>query len=150
MQERDTTAVLKLTKQKLTMKHIIARIETKDWRSATETLHDNGFVVIKDTLKQHECDELISLYNTPGRFRKTISMERYRFGAGEYKYFQYPLPDIITAIRETVYPLMQPVANKWMQELNIATSFPSSHEGLKKECHKHGQDKPTVSHPEIQ
>lgn len=126
------------------MKNIMARIKAKDWNTAAQHLHDNGYAIVEDILSKKECAELIALYNSPNIYRKTISMERYRFGLGEYKYFQYPLPDVIAAIRETVYLFIEPVANEWMKELNIKTRFPPTHEELKKECHKHGQDKPTA------
>jgi hypothetical protein len=71
-------------------------------------------------------------------------MERYRFGQGEYKYFQYPLPQLITTLRQSVYAQVSTVANRWMQELNIDTRFPATHEAMKQLCHKNGQEKPTV------
>jgi hypothetical protein len=126
------------------MKSIVERIKKKDWNVAGNTLHNNGYAIIENVLNKTECDELIELYNAEDTYRKTISMERYRFGAGEYKYFQYPLPEFIQSIRETVYPFVAPVANKWMEELNIDTTFPLTHEALKRQCRAHGQTKPTV------
>ena len=71
-------------------------------------------------------------------------MQRYRFGIGEYKYFQYPLPGIITELRENVYPNIAPVANQWMEELKSDKRFPQIHQEMKKICHQNGQTKPTV------
>jgi hypothetical protein len=51
-------------------------------------------------------------------------MERYRFGLGEYKYFDYPLPDLIQTIRETIYANLVAIANTWMKQLNIDKQFP--------------------------
>jgi hypothetical protein len=87
-----------------------------------------------------ECNHFIEAYNADDTYRKTISMQRYRFGLGEYKYFQYPLPDLITTLRENVYAQIAPVANQWMQELNIDKKFPAAHTAMKKLCQEHGQE----------
>lgn len=126
------------------MSNIMKRLQTKDWQKAAESLTDKGYAVIKDVLTHEECKELIAAYQSDNNYRKTISMERYRFGMGEYKYFQYPLPQLITDIRETVYPYIAPVANQWMKVLNIDKHFPATHQELKVLCHRHGQTKPTV------
>lgn len=126
------------------MENIITRLQNKDWPAVTESLHEKGYAVVKNVLTRQECETLIAAYNADNTYRKTIAMERYRFGLGEYKYFQYPLPDMVTAIRETVYPFIAPVANKWMEVLNIDKRFPPTHPELKALCHAHGQTKPTV------
>lgn len=71
-------------------------------------------------------------------------MERYRFGLGEYKYFNYPLPDLIQTIRKTIYPSLAPIANYWMKVLNIDTKFPDTFQELQARCHANNQLKPTV------
>ncbi|CAN5221914.1 hypothetical protein BH11BAC5_BH11BAC5_17650 [soil metagenome] len=71
-------------------------------------------------------------------------MERYRFGLGEYKYFNYPLPDLIQTMRENIYPKLAPTANAWMEVLNIDTKFPATFQELKKLCHDNNQLKATV------
>lgn len=70
-------------------------------------------------------------------------MERYRFSLGEYKYFDYPLPDIIQALRENIYPLLVPIANLWMKALKIEKKFPESYQAFQAECHASNQLKPT-------
>ena len=126
------------------MENITSRLAGKDWLAITNELHDKGFVLIKNVLTEKECDTLIAEYDADDTYRKTINMERYRFGSGEYKYFQYPLPALITEMREQVYAYIAPVANRWMNELNIDKQFPASHQEMKKLCHDHGQNKPTV------
>jgi len=126
------------------MENIKDRVDAMEWKPILEVLHKKGFVIIKNVLQKKECEDLIKAYNNNDMYRKTISMERYRFGAGEYKYFQYPLPGLITGIRETVYAKIVTVANTWMAELNIDKQFPPTHQGMKKLCHEHGQTKPTV------
>ena len=126
------------------MQQITARLASKNWTAITEELHHKGFVIVKDVLSIQECDELIAAYDAGDTYRKTIHMERYRFGSGAYKYFKYPLPDLITAIREQVYAHIAPVANQWMNALHIDKQFPASHQEMKMLCQKNGQEKPTV------
>ena len=109
-----------------------------------QDLNNKGFAIIKNVLSKAECDQLIQDYNADDRYRKTITMERYRFGLGEYKYFRYPLPDLINNIRETVYPQLVPVANLWMALLNIDTRYPPTHPELKAICHDKGQIRPAI------
>ncbi|SKC98480.1 hypothetical protein SAMN05660461_1204 [Chitinophaga ginsengisegetis] len=126
------------------MKDIKKRLLAHDWQHATAQLNDHGYTLLKGMLGKEECDSLINAYQADDTYRKTIVMERYRFGKGEYKYFQYPLPELITTIRETVYPFIAPVANKWMEVLNITQRYPATHTALKEHCHANGQTKPTI------
>lgn len=119
-------------------------IETLDWKHITEDLHSKGYGLIEQVLSPAECDELIASYNEPAHYRKTIVMERYRFGLGEYKYFQYPLPDIIQELRESIYAKLAPVANKWMQVLNISQHYPTAFQEFQTQCHEKQQTRPTV------
>lgn len=126
------------------MKNIEERLLKKDWDVVSADMHARGFSLMKGVLSGSECQQLVAEYDSPVHYRKTISMERYRFGAGEYRYFRYPLPDLITAIRATVYRQLAPVANKWMDVLQTGIQFPADHEQLKMQCQAKGQDKPTV------
>lgn len=126
------------------MESIETRLAAKDWKIITKELHDRGFVIVREVLDKNECDTLIAEYDADDTYRKIVNMERYRYGQGEYKYFQYPLPALLTTMREKVYAEIAPVANQWMQELNIDKEFPATHEAMKKRCKEHGQEKPTV------
>jgi hypothetical protein len=95
-------------------------------------------------LSDKECDGFVAKYNEIDLYRKTIVMERYRFGKGEYKYFSYPLPVLIQSIRETAYSKLARVANQWMKALNTNVVFPESLGELKALCEKNNQTKPTV------
>ncbi|MCF2517301.1 2OG-Fe(II) oxygenase [Dyadobacter sp. CY351] len=119
-------------------------IETLDWSYITDDLHRKGYGLIEQVLSPSECDELIASYNEPAHYRKTIVMERYRFGLGEYKYFQYPLPDLIQHLRQSFYSKLALVANKWMQVLNIDQHYPADFQDFQTKCHEKQQTKPTV------
>ena len=122
----------------------MTNIETLDWHSIRENLHQRGYAQLNQVLNADECDRLITDYNNPAHYRKTIVMERYRFGLGEYKYFSYPLPPIIQRLRESVFPKLVPVANQWMEVLKMAQPYPADFEHFQKLCHAQGQSKPTV------
>lgn len=126
------------------MEKIGSRLAAIDWPTLNKELHDKGFVTVKGVLTPQECAGLIAQYDADDTYRKTIDMQRYRFGQGQYKYFQYPLPDLINTLREIVYTEIAPVANQWMQELNLDTQFPALHPAMRKLCRTHGQEKPTI------
>ncbi|WP_293918236.1 MULTISPECIES: 2OG-Fe(II) oxygenase [unclassified Sphingobacterium] len=115
-----------------------------NWNHITSELHDKGYAVLSEVLTDQECEELKANYYHPDAYRKTVVMERYRFGKGEYKYFDYPLPDLIAKIRKTVYPYLATVANAWNRALHIEVEFPAEHEVLMKQCHDLQQTKATV------
>lgn len=115
-----------------------------NWQEVTDAMHAQGYAVVKDVLSATECDGLIKAYNEPAHYRKTISMERYRFGQGEYKYFSYPLPPLIQQLREQIYPQLAPIANDWMRVLKIPTVYPVQFEALQAICRQHQQTQPTV------
>ena len=95
------------------------RISQLDWDQISGQLNDNGYACVKKRIFDAECDALVEAYDNEKLYRKAINMERYRFGLGEYKYFSYPLPDIIAQLRQDIYPYLAPVANNWMKVLSI-------------------------------
>lgn len=123
------------------IEHSLAGI---DWPRVTEDMHARGYAQVPGLLTAAECGQLIAAYEEPELYRKTITMERYRFGLGEYKYFTYPLPEILQTIRATVYPHLAPIANQWMEWLELEPRFPATLTELHTRCRQAGQDKPTV------
>lgn len=119
-------------------------IDQTDWNLVTDEMHDKGFVIIPEFLTGKQCNELIQGYESPNTYRKTVAMERYRFGLGEYKYFNYPLPNLIQQIRTNIYPHLAPIANTWFKALNIDKQFPLQHAELLQQCHENNQQKATV------
>lgn len=120
------------------------RLAAANWQQASEDLHNKGYALIPGILHNEECQQLIADYDHQEYYRKTVVMERYRFGLGEYKYFSYPLPALIQQIREQVYPKLASVANLWMSALGIDQRFPAAHHELQKHCHDSGQLLPTA------
>jgi uncharacterized protein len=126
-----------------TIEEIESKIALADWLKITEEMHATGYSIIPGLLSGRQCRELIDAYDNPDVYRKTVSMERYRFGSGEYKYFSYQLPDIVQAIRETIYPRLAPIANEWMKVLKMERCFPGTLSELLKLCNRNNQLKPT-------
>lgn len=126
------------------MENIIQKIEDTDWENISEQLHDNGYAIASKLLNDEQCENLKKDYDRPNLYRKTVTMERYRFGLGEYKYFNYPLPELIQTVRTHIYPHLAPIANVWFKALKIDVKFPLRHEELLEQCHQNGQQKATV------
>jgi len=71
-------------------------------------------------------------------------MERYRFGKGDYKYFRYPLPEVVGELRTATYPHLAKIANRWSSELGSTEKpFPLDHREFLDRCHRSGQKQPT-------
>ena len=113
------------------------------WEQVSRDLDAEGNAPIKNMLAADECDAIRELYDNEDLFRSRIVMERHGFGRGEYKYFRYPLPDLIATMRTSLYPHLATVANRWNDALGIDTHFPSTHAKFIQRCHEAGQDKPT-------
>ncbi|WP_345952742.1 2OG-Fe(II) oxygenase [Mucilaginibacter sp. PAMB04168] len=126
------------------MNSIEYNLQSKDWEFIANSLNTTGYAVVKNILSAEQCQQLIVNYGDTSAYRKTVVMERYRFGLGEYKYFNYPLPDLITKIRQAAYPYLAKVANLWMDVLGTGIIYPLTHDELKRRCHKADQTKPTA------
>jgi len=122
------------------------RIDAMDWAEAEESLGARGYAVTAPLLTPEECAELVALYSEEKRFRSHIIMERYRFGIGDYKYFDNPLPHVVAGLRSAAYPHLATVANRWAEahgERGAHAPYPLEHAEFLKTCHKAGQKKPT-------
>jgi uncharacterized protein len=120
-----------------------SKIAAADWPAITQIMHDKGHALIPKLLTHDQCQALKQLYPCVELYRKTVTMERYRFGLGEYKYFSYPLPSLIQTIREEIYPHLAPTANAWMNVLKTNEFFPETLAELHARCQANNQLKPT-------
>lgn len=119
------------------------RIAALDWKSVAESLDADGMARVRGLLRPDECRSLAELYDRDDLFRSRVSMDRYRFGAGEYKYFAYPLPPFIAALRTALYPHLAKIANGWSRALGAERRYPGSLKRFLTECAEHGQTRPT-------
>ena len=102
-----------------------------------------GYAPLPRILTADECRELREMYADDARFRSRIDMKRYRFGEGEYKYMQYPLPALVQRLREALYPELAVIANRWAESLGSEERYPSSLQEMLERCHEAGQTKAT-------
>lgn len=119
------------------------RVTSLDAGKIQSDLDAQGWHVIKGLLTRRECDELAALYDKDERFRSTVVMARHGFGKGEYRYFDYPLPDVIEALRGLLYPMLARIANEWSERLGERYRFPERHRDFLAYCQRHGQSRPT-------
>ena len=99
--------------------------------------------MIDNVLSEAECKHLSGLYSDDYLYRNIVNMRRYRFGLGEYKYFNYPLPPAIQMLREILYAPLATIANEWMRKLDLKTQFPAKHQDFIVECQARSQTRPT-------
>ncbi|MEO5976613.1 MAG: 2OG-Fe(II) oxygenase [Chryseolinea sp.] len=118
-------------------------IEAMDWSTIRNELNEKGFSILRGVLSPDECLHLSGMYTDTFMYRNIINMQRYRFGKGEYKYFNYPLPPVIQSLREIFYKPLSSLANEWMTNLGSATKFPEDHWQLLDLCKVNQQLRPT-------
>lgn len=116
---------------------------TPDWRQIGADLESHAYSVIGGLLSAAQCAALVKSYPDDGLFRSRIVMARHGFGRGEYKYFAYPLPEIVAALRSALYPPTAKIANRWNAALGIETRYPAEHDQYLARCHEAGQTRPT-------
>ncbi|KTE05511.1 proline hydroxylase [Sphingopyxis sp. H115] len=119
------------------------RLAALDWEAVAAALDREGWAVLPHLLDDGECNALAALYAEEAGFRSHVHMARHGFGRGEYRYFAYPLPPLVAALRGTLYPRLAPVANRWHERMGMAVRFPASHAEFLARCHGAGQQRPT-------
>jgi uncharacterized protein len=118
-------------------------LRTIDPAHLAQDLDQYGNAVLKALLSPVECDALARLYPDDTQFRSQVIMARHGFGQGEYKYFRYPLPEILGELRTALYPQLAEIANRWNEEMGLPVRYPQQHEEFLRRCHKAGQTRPT-------
>ncbi len=119
------------------------RATSLGWAARRVDLEECGHVRIPGLIGDDACRELAALYEDDARFRKTVSLDRHRFGSGEYRYFDRPLPALVGALRRDLYTALVPVANTWQERLGLEERFESSLDAYLRRCHAEGQERPT-------
>ncbi len=121
----------------------IAVVEATDWAQAHAELDRDGVTRIPGVLIAADCAALRAAYAERERFRTRVVMQRHGFGQGEYQYFRDPLPPLVQQLRESLYPHLVPVANRWAAQLRQSPHFPPTHTAFLDQCHAAGQTRPT-------
>ena len=125
------------------MADIAARLADLDWTTVERSLWEWGYARTPPLLTPGECADLVAMYADETRFRSRVDMVRYRFGVGEYKYFDAPLPPLVQDLRTHAYPPLAAIANQFEVALDTATLHPTDLAGLQAICRRRGQTKPT-------
>lgn len=120
-----------------------ARIDRIDWGAAGGALDKDGFAALGRLLDDAECLALADFYAADDGFRSKVVMARHGFGAGEYKYFADPLPELVATMRRRLYERLFPVANAWRRKLGQAGDYPPTHDAYRAQCAAAGQIRPT-------
>ena len=124
-------------------KNAIEHVSALDWQRISQELDTQGSAVLKGILSAEECQALAGLYLEDSLFRSRVVMGQHGFGRGEYKYFSYPLPEIIQGLRSVLYPRLASIANRWNTSMGIEVRYPQSHDEFIQRCHDAGQVRPT-------
>jgi hypothetical protein len=122
---------------------IAEKVDSIAWQRVELDLDAYGGAVLERLLAPEECDAVTAMYPDEAAFRSRIVMTRHGFGRGEYKYFRYPLPDLVERLRTHLYPRLAPIANRWNEALRIDVRYPESHAEFLQRCHDAGQRRPT-------
>jgi len=122
---------------------VAGRVNSLDWPGLSSAVEQRGCAIAECCLDASACRELAAVYDDDDTFRNRVVMERHGFGRGEYRYFAYPLPSIVAALRESLYARLAPLANRWNEILGIETRFPGLHADFLAGCHAAAQTKPT-------
>ncbi|MEX3936761.1 2OG-Fe(II) oxygenase [Paraburkholderia phymatum] len=119
------------------------RVDAIDWTRAAGELDAHGCAMLQGLLRADECDALGALYARDDLYRSRVVMARHGFGRGEYKYYGYPLPDVVGALRTAIYPRLALIANGWNRTLGIDVRYPPTHAAFLRRCREAGQLRPT-------
>ncbi|MGE0463888.1 MAG: 2OG-Fe(II) oxygenase [Vicinamibacterales bacterium] len=120
-----------------------ARLDGRDWSVVAAHLDAHGWAMLDRVLSADECGEVARSYPEDARFRSHVIMARHGFGRGEYKYFAYPLPEPVAALRSSLYPRLAPIANRWNESMGVPVRYPGTHAEFLDRCREAGQTRPT-------
>ena len=121
----------------------LATIDALDWPRIERDLDAYGCAIAPKLLSPETCRGFAALYPDEARFRSRIVMAKHGFGKGEYKYFAYPLPEPIVALRRGFYARLAPIADRWNEAMGVSVRYPGQHDAFLARCHAAGQKRPT-------
>jgi len=119
------------------------RVASIDWPRISQDLDVHGNAVTESLLTAAECRKIAGWYADDASFRSRVVMANHGFGRGEYKYFSYPLPQMLDSLRAACYRRLAPIANRWNESIGVAKRFPPSLRQFLARCHAAGQARPT-------
>jgi hypothetical protein len=122
---------------------VSGRVAAVEWNRVFAELNAFGCGIITGILTAEECRAIAGSYDDESRFRSHVVMARHGFGRGEYKYFSYPLPEIVSDLRATMYPRLAPLANRWNDAMGLDVRYPDAQADFISRCHEAGQKRPT-------
>jgi len=114
-----------------------------DWPDLECALDAHGCALIPRLLDRAACEAAAAWYERDELFRSTVVMARHGFGRGEYRYFAGPLPPLVQGLRETLYPPLAAIADRWAAALGLNERYPQTHAAYLARCHAAGQVRPT-------
>ena len=106
-----------------------------------------GCVVLENLLAREECRHIATLYSHEKHFRSHIQMVRHGFGRDKYRYFKYPLPDLLGGLRTALYPRLAPIANEWNERIGDNTRYPEQHAAFPQTLSRSRPDAPDAAAP---
>ncbi|HEX2174246.1 MAG TPA: 2OG-Fe(II) oxygenase [Dehalococcoidia bacterium] len=122
---------------------LATRLAGIDWAAVEAELEARGWAHRPGLLDPTACRHLAALFDDKKRFRSTVEMERHNYGSGTYRYFRYPLPDLVQTLREELYRRLAPIANRWRERVMRAEPFPPALDEFLARCQAAGQRRPT-------
>lgn len=122
---------------------LAARIEHLNWPELGNRLTRQGFVHEPRLLCAEHCETLRTMFDDGRLFAKTVTMNKSRFGKGVYRYFAAPIPPLVDAIRQLVYPHLAEIANRWQRLLEGKEQYPATWPEFRSRCAAAGQVTPS-------
>ena len=122
---------------------LATRVAALPWPDLAAELDAHGCARIPGLLAPEACEAIAGGYDHDALFRSRVVMARHGFGRGEYRYFAYPLPDLVADLRAAFYPPLAAIANRWNATLGAPVRYPAEHADYLARCHAAGQTRPT-------
>jgi hypothetical protein len=120
-----------------------AALDRIAWPQVAAGLDLHGCATVGPLLSPAQCRSLRAIYLSEPAFRRRIVMAQHGYGRGEYKYFAYPLPPLVEALRTALYLPLAAIANRWNEDMGVETRYPAEHAEFLERCHRAGQARPT-------